>query len=135
MRFIPTKMHAMFDYLGGALLLIVPLFWLGDTSIPAAAIWTPVVLGGLMLGQSLITNYELSLASIVPVPAHLGIDAVAGLVLAASPWVFGFADVVWLPHLLFGLLEVGGALTTKLHREDYAHSGRGHSGVQGQAPT
>ena len=56
--------------------------------------------------MSLITRYELSLAKIVPVPAHLGVDFAGGLLLAVSPWLFGFADVIRWPHLLVGLMEI-----------------------------
>ena len=37
----------------------------------------------------------------------------SGLFLAASPWHFGFADYVWIPHVAFGLLEVGASLMTQ----------------------
>jgi hypothetical protein len=46
-------------------------------------------------------------------PVHLGIDVLGGLPLAASPWLFGFADRVWAPNLVFGLLEAGLALVTR----------------------
>ena len=117
MRFIPTKIHAAMDYVGGALLIVVPLLWLGAETEATAAIWVPVVIGALMLLQSLITDYEISFANILPVPAHLGVDGLAGLVLAASPWLFGFHEVVWIPHVIIGVLEIGGALTTRLHRD------------------
>src|SRR5690606_18623403 len=48
MRFISTQMHAAMDYLGGILLIVVPLFWMNSPDVPQAAIWTPVVIGGLM---------------------------------------------------------------------------------------
>ncbi len=35
-----------------------------------------------------------------------------GALLALSPWLFGFADDVWLPHLIFGILEIGASLLT-----------------------
>lgn len=127
MRFIPTKIHAAMDYVGGALLIIVPLFWLGTVTEARAAIWTPVVVGVLMLLQSMFTDYELSLSNVIPIPAHLGVDALAGVVLAASPWMFGFHDVVWIPHLIVGLLEIGAALTTKLHRDVPATGATRHS--------
>ena len=46
-------------------------------------------------------------------PVHLGLDAAAGLLLAASPWLFGFAEFVYLPHLILGILEMGAALMTE----------------------
>jgi hypothetical protein len=121
MRFMSTKLHAVMDYWGGILLIVVPLFWMDSQNVPPAAIWTPVAIGGLMLLQSLFTDYEFSLANVIPVPAHLGMDALAGVVLAVSPWVFGFADAVWKPHVIVGVLEMGAALTTKLRRSEPAH--------------
>jgi hypothetical protein len=47
---------------------------------------------------------------------HNLIDIVAGAVLAASPWIFGFADEganVWLPFLVVGLAAIFLGLTTK----------------------
>jgi hypothetical protein len=45
--------------------------------------------------------------------AHLLIEIVSGLFLAASPWIFGFASMVFVPHLLFGVLVIMiGLMTT-----------------------
>lgn len=44
---------------------------------------------------------------------HLLFDLLSGILLAASPWLFGFADQVYLPHLIIGMLEIGAALMTK----------------------
>jgi hypothetical protein len=44
---------------------------------------------------------------------HLFLDAAGGILLAASPWLFGFADEVWVPHLVLGLIELGTALMTQ----------------------
>lgn len=120
MRFISTKMHAVMDYVMGILLIVVPLFWLDAEGVPEAAIWTPVAVGVLMLLQSLITDYELSLANIIPMSGHLTMDALAGILLAASPWLFGFADTIWWPHVLLGLGEIGAAMTTQTRRGEPA---------------
>ena len=42
---------------------------------------------------------------------HLWVDALAGIVVASSPWVFSFDRRVWAPHLVLGLLLVALALT------------------------
>lgn len=134
MRFIPTKAHAAMDYLGGLMLVVVPLFWLNDSAIPEAAIWTPVVIGALILAQSMITDFELSLANLMPVPAHLMMDGLVGAAMLASPWVFGFADVVWIPHVVIGLALIGAALTTHTTRgEPATHASIGPSGGQPSA--
>ncbi len=126
MRFISTRTHAVLDYLGGLLLIGVPMFWMNRPDIPPAALITPMVIGAAMLLQALFTDYEISLVDAIPMPAHLGMDAVAGVVLAASPWLFGFSDVVWIPHVVLGLMEIGAAMTTQWHRtEPRGMAGRG----------
>ena len=111
MRFVPTRLHGVADYLLGALLVLAP--WLFGFADDGAETWVPVALGAGVLLYSLLTDYELGLVRRIPMRAHLGLDLAGGAVLAASPWVFGFADDVWLPHLVLGLLEIGAALTTR----------------------
>ncbi|HEY8597614.1 MAG TPA: SPW repeat protein [Thermomicrobiales bacterium] len=112
MRLIPTRVHGMLDYLMGVLLIVSPwLFGFADEG--GVARWLPFVLGAGVIVYSLLTRYELALSPLIPMPVHLGLDAAGGLLLAVSPWLFGFADRVWLPHLVFGLLEIGAVLTTK----------------------
>ena len=58
---------------------------------------------------------------------HNVIDVVAGTVLAASPWIFGFADQsanVWVPHLIVGLAAIFLGLTT-VQRGGYSYSKSG----------
>ena len=111
MRFIPTRIHGIADYLLGLLLVAAP--WLFGFADGGAATWVPVVLGVGVVLYSLLTDYELGLVRRIPMQTHLTLDLAGGAVLAASPWVFGFADRVWLPHLVFGLLEIGAALFTR----------------------
>jgi hypothetical protein len=113
MRFIPTRTHGILDYLVGIILIAAP--WILGFADGDAKQWVPVIVGALIIGQSLITDYELSVAKIIPMGTHLAMDIVAGLFLAASPWLFGFADDIWWPHVLFGLLDVGAALMTQTH--------------------
>ncbi len=111
MRFIPTRIHGMADYASGLLLLAAPyVFGFADGT---AAQYVPMILGAGILAMSLLTDYELSLSRVIPMPMHLVVDAAGGLLLAASPWLFGFADRVYWPHLIIGLLEVGAALMTR----------------------
>lgn len=104
LKVIPTNIHGVIDYLTGVALLAAPyLFGFADGT---AAQWVPTIIGLLIIGQSLMTQYELSLAKIIPMPTHLMLDAGTGVLLAASPWLFGFADRVYLPHLIVGLMEL-----------------------------
>lgn len=51
---------------------------------------------------------------IIPTRTHGVIDYVTGVLLVAAPWLFGFADVVWMPHVAFGFFAiVMGLLTVK----------------------
>ena len=111
MRFIPTRVHGMLDYAVGAFLIAAP--WLLGFARGGAETWVPVLLGAGALLYSLLTDYELGVVRRIPMPTHLALDLGSGLLLAVSPWLFGFAEFVWVPHLVLGLLEVGAALTTQ----------------------
>ena len=111
MRIIPTRVHGMLDYASGLLLILAPYIF--DFADGTAAQYIPQALGAGILLMSLVTDYELSLAKLVPMPVHLGVDAAGGLLLAASPWLFGFADRVYWPHLILGLAEIGAGLMTR----------------------
>jgi hypothetical protein len=101
---ISTRTHGIIDYATGALLIIAPyLFGFATGGIEQ---WLPQLLGAMTIVMSLLTNYELSVAKVIPLNVHLGVDVVGGLLLAVSPWLFGFAAVIWWPHLLVGLMEV-----------------------------
>lgn len=114
MRFIPTKFHAPLDYIVGAALIAAP--WIFQFSQHTAATVVPIVLGIGLIAYSLFTNYELGVWKVTPMAVHNLFDVGAGAVLAASPWIFGFADQsvnVWVPHVIVGLAAVFLGLTTK----------------------
>jgi len=101
---IDTKTHGLIDYLTGALLILAPyLFGFATGGIEQ---WLPQLLGATTIVMSLMTRYELSVAKIIPLKTHLAVDMASGALLAASPWLLGFADVIWWPHLLVGLMEI-----------------------------
>jgi hypothetical protein len=111
MDVLSTRIHGVIDYLTGAILILAP--YLFGFSTGGVEQWIPQLLGLAILGMSLITRYELSVAKIIPLPVHLGVDFAGGLLLAVSPWLFGFADVIWWPHLLIGLMEIVVAAITE----------------------
>ena len=108
---IPTRVHGMLDYLVGALLIAAP--WLFDFDRGGAETLVPVVLGIAALLYSLFTDYELGVVRRIPMRTHLNLDLGSGILLAISPWLFGFADYVWQPHLILGLVEIGTSLMTR----------------------
>lgn len=111
MRFIPTRTHGVLDYVVGALLIVVP-YVLGFADGTAAQ-WVPQFLGLVAIGGAMLTDYELGVMRAIPMPVHLGIDIASGVLLALSPWLFGFSDRVFWPHLLVGVMEIGAGLTTR----------------------
>jgi hypothetical protein len=65
------------------------------------------------VAYSLITDYEKGIVRKLPMKAHLALDAGSAILLAASPWLLGFAGRVSAPHLAAGLLELGVAASTE----------------------
>src|ERR1700730_17554410 len=109
-RFVPTRVHGIFDYVGGIALISAP-FLFGFFSVGGIAVILPMVLGVGLIVYSLLTRYELGIPAIkfIPMPLHLLFDFVAAALIAASPFLFGFyhdAPNVWLPHLISGIVVI-----------------------------
>jgi hypothetical protein len=111
MKVINTKTHGYMDYIMGVVLIASP--WLFGFARNGAETWVPVILGIATILYSLFTNYELGASRMISMRTHLVLDTVSGLLLAASPWLFGFADYVWQPHLILGIIELGAVLMTR----------------------
>ena len=127
MKFISTKAHGILDYLMGVVLIAAP--WIFNFADGGAEMWVPVILGFATILYSLLTDYEYRATKMIPMRTHIWIDILAGAFLAASPWIFGFADYVYLPHLILGLAEIGAAACTDPvpayeHPREGAHSHR-----------
>ena len=122
MRFIPTKIHGFLDYIVGALLIASP--WLFHFAAGGAETWVLVIMGIIAFVYSLLTDYELGAIHLLSMRTHLFIDLVFGVLLAASPWLFGFADHVYTPHLVFGIFAIVASLLTKQvpHSEKRMHA-------------
>jgi hypothetical protein len=121
MRFMSTRAHGMADYLVGIVLILAPyILGFADGS---AAQWVPQILGAAAIIYSFLTDYELGAMRLIPMPVHLGLDLASGLLLLVSPWLFGFADRIAWPHVLFGLIEIGASLTTQTRPRDTHRAG------------
>ena len=123
MPFIPTKFHGPLEYIVGAALIAAP--WIFQFSDVPAAMVMSIVLGIGLIAYSLITDYELGVWKVAPMAVHNPIDIAAGAFLAASPWIFGFADEsanVWMPHVVVGLAAIFLGLTTVQRGYSYRKS-------------
>ena len=117
MRVIPTTAHGVIDYVNAFTLLVAPKLWRLDEVPPSAA--TFYAFGGSLTATSLITDYELSVANVIPMRAHLALDIVSGAALAASPFVVGFRQSgprYWLGHVAIGATEIVTAAPSKRER-------------------
>lgn len=115
MGYLSTRMHGLADYGVGVLLILAPyIFGFATGGIEQLL---PMLLGLGVIVYSMLTRYEWGLLPIIGMPAHLALDIGGGLLLAVSPWLFGFADIVWAPHLIVGLIEIGTAAATSRHPE------------------
>ena len=104
MKILPRWVHGVLDYVVSVFLLLAPT--LLGFRIGGAAQWLPVALGAVGIFYSLLTRYELGAVPLLSLRTHLVLDTLHGVLLALSPWVFGFADRVWVPHLTLGVLEL-----------------------------
>lgn len=107
---LSTRVHGILDYLVGGLLAAAP--WVLGFGRGGAETWVPVALGGGVILYSLFTDYELGVVKKLQMTVHLWLDAIGGVFLAASPWIFGFDPHVWIPHVAVGVFEVATAFLT-----------------------
>jgi hypothetical protein len=126
-KLIPTKVHAALDYTVGVLLIAAPwIFGFADES--TAATWMSVLAGLAIIGISTVTNYEGGfLGNLVAMRTHLISDGLLGVFLAASPWLFGFAEAgtnAWLPFVAIGAGEILSAAATNPMPGDRSHRAR-----------
>ena len=120
MKFISRKFHAVLDYITGILLIAAP--WLFNFNDIEAAKWSAIAVGALILIMSFITDYEGGGKKMLSMNTHLTMDVIAGIFLAASPWIFNFNEEVYLPHLIVGILEIGaGIFTERTSQHSHGH--------------
>jgi hypothetical protein len=106
-RPIDSTLHGVTDYTVGTLLMTAfpRLAGIEDTR-SGRQIRTA---GAIHVGYSTITNYPLGVLKLLPYKAHLAIDAVGALALAATPFVTGqFAKgrKHWVPHVALCAFEL-----------------------------
>jgi hypothetical protein len=119
---ITTRVHGILDYSVGILLLLLPHICGFADVRPAASV--TMTLGVTTLLYSLSTRYELGLFPLIPMKGHLLLDGLSAAFLILSPWLLGFAERVYLPHVLMGLLEIGAVLMTQTEPKEIPHPER-----------
>jgi len=114
MKLISTKVHTVIGLIVGVLLLFAPSIFSFDDNLAATTIAT--VVGIFIILNELVTTSPFSPFKLVPMKVHIVVDVITGLFLAASPWLFSFANTdepsQWVPHLVVGIMVAGYALVT-----------------------
>ena len=111
---ISTRTHGVLDLVSAGALLAAPRLLGLESGSRAASVLR--MAGGGALVYSMLTDYEFGLVKVLPMRAHLAMDAASGAFLASSPWLLGFAKNgprYWAPHTLVGAGEVLAALTSR----------------------
>jgi len=122
MKVLSPKAHGILDYLVGILLIAAPYIF--DFDRGGAETWVPIIVGAVIILQALMTRFEVGAFKVMSMNMHLTMDYVIGIFLAASPWIFGFSDYVYLPHLVVGIMIVLEAMMTRTVSEHH-HSTNG----------
>lgn len=110
MKLISIKLHSILDYLFAIVLVLSPWIFMFNKDIFDAG--SPVIIGFVLLAYNLFTDYNYSLAKLIPFRYHLLFDLALGFVLGLSPWLLSFEDIVYLPHVFLGAVLILLALNT-----------------------
>ena len=99
MKFIKPSVHGALDYIAALALIAIP-FLLGFEGL---ALWLSVAGGVGLIAYSLLTDYALSVAKVLPFDFHIIFDSLAAVVFIAAPFVFGFTGIVQIYYIVMGL--------------------------------
>lgn len=95
-RFIPTRVHGVLDYIVSALVALLP-FVFGSGG---ALRWPFFALGAFGAGYSLLTDYELGAVRLIPVRTHLLLDGMFILLLLALAAMTPVPNLRWAAVIL-----------------------------------
>jgi hypothetical protein len=120
-RVVPQDIHSVMDYAGGLALAIA-----GNSARAPSARLAGKVLGGAILGTSLMTDYRLSVAKLIPIEVHEALDYLVGAAAIVAPFALGYyrrSRLTALIHIAVGATDILASLFT-----DYrAVRGRGRN--------
>ena len=120
-RPIDSTLHGVTDHTVGATLLTVFPKWAGiEGTRSARQIRTSAAVHA---GYSLFTKYPLGAVKLLPFKAHLALDALGAIALAATPFVTGQYKKgrdQWVPHVALAAFELSSlAMTDPTGKGDF----------------
>ena len=107
-RPVDSTLHGVVDYTAGATLLTLFPKQAGIEGTRSAR--QVRIAAAIHAGYSTLTDYPLGVVKVLPFKAHLALDAVGALALAATPFVTGQykkGRKQWVPHVALCLFELG----------------------------
>lgn len=117
MRFLPTSIHGILDYLYGIAFIAAPkLFHLDGQGVTSITL----IIGIFVIVYSLLTDYELSLFKKIPMKVHLLFDFLIGAFLIACPLLFHFGHQANFIFIAFGAFSIVASLITKTNTTAHA---------------
>src|SRR3954451_9282232 len=120
-RPVDSTLHGVVDYSAGSLLMTA-FPRLGGISGTRAGRQVRLA-GAIHAGYSTLTKYPLGVVKAIPFPAHLALDALGAIALAATPFLTGQykrGRSQWLPHVALCLFELSSlAITDPTGRGNY----------------
>jgi hypothetical protein len=112
-RPVDATLHGVVDYTAGATLTTVFPRLAGLTGTRAAR--QIRIAAAIHAGYSTLTDYPLGIVKVIPFKAHLAIDAIGAIALAATPFVTGQfkrGRREWVPHVALCLFEMSSLMIT-----------------------
>jgi hypothetical protein len=120
-RPVDSTLHGLVDYTAGATLTTIFPKLAGISGTRAARQIRTA--GAVHAGYSTLTDYPLGIAKLIPYQAHLAMDALGALALAATPFVTGQyreGRAQWVPHVALCAFELASlAISDPTGRGDY----------------
>jgi hypothetical protein len=112
-RPVDSTLHGVVDYTAGTTLLTVFPKLAGIEGTRSAR--QARTAGAIHAGYSTLTDYPVGIVKLIPFKAHLALDAIGALALAATPFVTGQykeGRSQWLPHVALCLFELSALMMT-----------------------
>jgi len=123
MHLLSKRAHGVLDYLLGVIMVVSP--WLFGFSNWTMASCVVILMGCSLIGYSVFTAYELSIAKLIPFNVHLTLDLFSALFLFVCAFWVSFRHPIAWPLLIFAVIEIATVIFTgyESDREPTRHIG------------
>lgn len=99
--FISTTFFGFFGYILALTTMSSP--WLfGFWHVGGASLFIPLLFGWFHLIMCIFSNTKAGMLGVFPIQMHCVLNVLSGFILLVSPFLYGFCDRVYLPHLILG---------------------------------